>query len=65
MNATLPASLASALLPWVPKQSIVRKIVPDADAIDRAMHADKLTDGYNRRNDAHAMALQVKHGSAA
>lgn len=34
-----------------------------ADAIDREMLADKLNDGYTKRNDAAAMALQVKHGS--
>ena len=35
-----------------------------AEAIDREMLADKLNDGYTKRNDAAAMALQVKHGSA-
>ena len=37
----------------------------DPSAIDRAMLIDKLTDTYNRCNDAAAMALQIKHGDAA
>lgn len=58
-------SIARALAPFAPPQSEVHRIAAQADAIDRAMHADKLADGYNRRNDAQAMALQVKHGSEA
>lgn len=36
-----------------------------AEAIDAAMLADKLNDGYTKRNDAAAMALQIKHGNAS
>ena len=37
--------------------------LPTPEAIDAAMHADKLADGYTKRNEAAAFALQVKHGS--
>jgi len=33
----------------------------EAIAIDLAMLEDKLNDGYNKRNDAKAMQLQLNH----
>ena len=36
-----------------------------AEAIDAAMLADKLNDGYTKRNDAAAMALQIKQGATS
>ena len=36
-----------------------------AEAIDHEMLADKLNDGYTKRNEAAAFALQVKNGGAA
>ena len=39
--------------------------LPTPEAIDAAMHADKLADGYTKRSDAAAMALQIKHGDAS
>ena len=33
----------------------------EAIAIDLAMLEDKLIDGYNKRNDAKAMQLQLNH----
>ena len=67
MNAVLPPVLARALAPLAPPKSVVHKIVADADAeaIDRAMLADKLEDGYGRRRDAMAMEMQRKYGSPA
>ena len=67
MNAVHPtfapflASICPAEWPGIRKDPTPEQ----AEAIDAAMLADKLNDGYNRRNDAQAMALQVKNGGAA
>lgn len=67
MNATLPPTLAAALLPMVPPQSVVHHIISEdrARQIDAAMHADKLVDGYSRRNEARALELQLRRQNAA
>lgn len=68
MNASLPLCLAQALAPWAPPQSVVHKIVNAGElnevqrtAIDAAMHADKLRDGYGQRNYSSALALERQH----
>lgn len=61
----METAIARALAPFAPPQSEVHQIVLDADAIDREMLADKLNDGYTKRNEAAAFALQVKSGGAA
>jgi hypothetical protein len=50
---TLHPVIAQALRPAAP--------LPEADAlaIDMAMHADKLDDGYGKRNEASALRLQM------
>lgn len=62
MNAINPsfAPFLRAACPIPPMPSEAQ-----AEAIDHEMLADKLNDGYTKRNDAAAMALQVKHGAPA
>ena len=42
-------------------KQVDKAIVPESDlqAIDAAMHADKLADGYGQRNQANALRLQI------
>lgn len=56
MLANIHPVMQVALAPFV-----VPKPLSEAEclAIDRAMHADKINDGYGKRNEANAMRLQM------
>lgn len=71
MNASLPLCIAQALAPFAPPSSVVHQIVREARelseaecrAIDSAMLADKVVDGYGRRNYLAAMVDQMRRTS--
>lgn len=71
MNATLPLVMAQALAPFAPPSSVVHQIVQEARelseaecrAIDTAMHADKMVDGYGQRNYLAAMIDQMRRSA--
>ena len=67
MNTRMPTTLAYCLAQFAPPSGEMHKIVSEdrARQIDRAMHADKLADGYVRRNEARAFDLQCRHQNIA
>ena len=62
MNAYLPPILAHALKPMAPPQSVVHKVIKEADllAADRARNVNKAERAIEREAER-ALDLQIKH----
>lgn len=62
MSARLPLTLARALAPMAPPQSVVHKVIEEADllAADRARNINKAERAIEREAE-YALDLQIKH----
>lgn len=62
MNARIPLCMAQALAPFAPPSSVVHQIVSEDQAlrIDLDALLDKKANGYDRRNDAAALRVQIE-----
>ena len=62
MSARIPLALARALAPMAPPQSVVHKVIEEADllAADRARNINKAERAIEREAES-ALDLQIKH----
>ena len=62
MSARIPLALAQALAPMAPPQSVVHKVIEEADllAADRARNINKAERAIEREAES-ALDLQIKH----
>lgn len=62
MSARLPLCMAQALAPFAPPQSVVHRVISEADALaaDRARNINKAERAIEREAE-YALDLQIKH----